>query len=547
MKKQVDVLIIGSGVAAASLSQRLLEKDPNRSILVLEAGIKVPMKDYKLYQDYLVTGKYPYEFCEDLNYPNLFSPGENVSESGNQLQLSGGRAMMFGGSTAHWGGWSFRLKPEDFQLYTNTQIDGTIDWPINYNDLEPYYGQAEDYIGVSGDSTDQVPPRTTDYPFCEFPYTLEDQGTIEAFEKRGLSYAHMPIARHGVSDTDSPHAPCKTTGTCKYCPFGARYVAGNFLDEMLRYGSFPNFEILQGAIVDRITMSSRSVATGAIYHDKFTTDSHTVEAETVIVAAGSIEAAKLMQRSVTPEWPDGVGNQTNNNLVGKNLVSHPFVYWEATLPENPQRLQPEMDFPTFISRHFDNKEQQPFGKFLTVRLNSFSDQFDMTTNNQVSTLTKAMQTGLNREEVDAVTKGPVKVQLITQIEVFTKASNYVSNTKPNVINHLGMQETNVKYVTDPGFDAHVNNIQTLLNPIFNEMGATDFYKASDSIRADHAACVTRMSDSPKTGVVDKDLKVFDTDNLYVLSNGSFSSLGAVNPTITLTALSLRLGDHLNAK
>ena len=60
MKKQVDVLIIGSGVAAASLSQRLLEKDPNRSILVLEAGIKVPMKDYKLYQDYLVTGKYPY-------------------------------------------------------------------------------------------------------------------------------------------------------------------------------------------------------------------------------------------------------------------------------------------------------------------------------------------------------------------------------------------------------------------------------------------------------------------------------------------------------
>ena len=66
-----------------------------------------------------------------------------------------------------------------------------------------------------------------------------------------------------------------------------------------------------------------------------------------------------------------------------------------------------------------------------------------------------------------------------------------------------------------------------------------------SWRADHAACLTRMSDSSKTGGVDKNLKIFDVDNLYVLSNASFSSLGAVNPTLTLTALSLKLSDHLN--
>ena len=251
-----------------------------------------------------------------------------------------------------------------------------------------------------------------------------------------------------------------------------------------------------------------------------------------------------MQRSYSSFWEEGVGNQKNVNLVGKNLVSHPFAYWEASVPNNPQKLQPEMDFPTLVSREFDSIAEQATGKFITVHLNSFSPTFDVTTNNQASTLTNAMQMGLSRDEIDKVVTGPINVQLITQIEVFTKDTNYVTNSK--AINHLGMRETNVEYVPDSGFSDHLKKINSLLAPIFDKMGATSLYMASDSIRADHAACVTRMSDSPETGVVDKDLKVFDTENLYVLSNGSFSSLGAINPTLTLTALSFRLGDHLNA-
>lgn len=543
--KKVDTLIIGSGVAAAALSQRLLEKDPNRSILILEAGIKVPMKDFALYQDYLITGQLPYQFCEDLDYPNLFKGGENLPGPNNALQLSGGRAMMYGGSTVHWGGWSFRLKPEDFRLYSNTHIPGTIDWPITYRDLEPYYCQAEHYIGVSGDSKSRTVPRSKPYPFPYFPYTIEDGPIIKAMEELDIEYNHMPIARHGITDTESLHAPCKTTGTCKYCPFGARYVASNFLDDMLQYGNYPNFEIQQGSIVDELIMASRSKAAGVRYHKKFTDEQHTVEAETVIVAAGSIEAAKLLQRSTSSYWTNGVGNQKGLDLVGKNLVSHPFVYWEAEVPKNPQKLQPEMDFPTLVSRQFDSVKEQSTGKFLTVHLNSFSPTFKVNTNNQITSLTQAMQAGYTREDIDEIVVGPANVQLITQIEVFTKDTNTVSNT--NIINHLGMRETKVEYVKDSGFQDHLNSIQGLLKPIFDKMGATNFRMASDSIRADHAACVTRMSNSPDTGVVDENLKIFDTDNVYVLSNASFSSLGAVNPTITLTALSLRLGDYLNAK
>ena len=217
-------------MAAAALVNRILSRNPNASILVLEAGAKVKMRDFALYQDYLVTGNLPYNNFYDLPAPTKTAPGENLFTGNLQMELQGSRLMMYGGSTVHWDGYSFRFKQEDFQLYSNTGYG--IDWPFTYDDLEPYYCEAEDYIGVSGDSNDPTVPRSKGYPFMAFPYTLEDTLAIESFEKLGITYSHLPIARHGIADTTSPNAPCQTTGTCLYCPFGARYNAANFLDEM---------------------------------------------------------------------------------------------------------------------------------------------------------------------------------------------------------------------------------------------------------------------------------------------------------------------------
>src|ERR1700730_3811773 len=127
---QVDTLIIGSGVAAAAISQRLLEKDASASILILESGTRVKTKDFGLWENYLVTGHLPYEPYKDFNYPQRDTPGENVSVGGTELPLMGARVLTYGGSTMHWGGWSLRLKPEDFELKRRTGQGG--DWPIGY-------------------------------------------------------------------------------------------------------------------------------------------------------------------------------------------------------------------------------------------------------------------------------------------------------------------------------------------------------------------------------------------------------------------------------
>ncbi|MGB5927262.1 MAG: GMC family oxidoreductase, partial [Cyclobacteriaceae bacterium] len=530
-----DTLIIGSGVAGAAIASKLLQSDPHASILMLEAGSKVEMRDFAKYQNYMVNGQTPYSFCQDKNYPDRDKPGENATNN-SELQLRGSRLMMYGGSTVHWGGWSFRLKPEDFKL--NTLTGNGIDWPFPYDELEPYYGQAEHYIGVAGDSDSSVVPRTMPYPYPAYPYTLEDEPLREALEESGYEYNHMPIARHGITNTDSPHAPCQTTGTCKYCPFGARFVAANYLDDMKRFNDYPNFIIKRRAFVKEILMDSKSRVKGVVYTDLDTKEEFTVQAAQTIVAAGAIESAKLLLRSLSSYWENGIGN--DRDLVGRNLITHPYFIYQAELEDNPRKLQPEMNFPTMVSRHFDSTAEQAKGKFILVSPPGAPDPVDP--HGQSSSIVKLMQAGYTRNEIDRIVKGKAVVQIHGIMEVFSHPDNRIRNF--NKLNHLGMIETSVSYTQPADFAERVQEIEAHLKGLFDKMGAKNMTRVMMSWRADHAACLTRMSKTPEDGVVDSNMKVFGIDNLYVCSNASFSSLGAVNPTLTLTALSLRLGDHL---
>jgi choline dehydrogenase-like flavoprotein len=527
---RVDTLIIGSGVAAAALSQRLLDKDPNASILMLEAGGKVKMQDYGIWTNYMVSGDLPYTKYYDLPYGDRDHPGENLSIGGTEIPLQGARALTYGGSTIHWGGWSFRLKPEDFHLNSNT--GESIDWPFDYNELEPYYCAAEHYIGVSGDSKDTTTPRTAGYPFPEFPYTKEDQPMAQAMAALDISYSHLPIARHGITETASRHAPCQTTGTCKYCPFGARYAATNFLNDMMQWENVPNLHIRSNIVVERITLDHKRRAKGVVCLDKTTGQYEEIEAKRIIVAAGTIESAKLLLRSSSEDWINGLGNQ--HDLVGRNFITHPYFIFTGNLPSNPQKLQPEMNFPTLCSRHFDSKEEQAQGKFILVNPPSSPGV----------NLLQQMQNGATRSQMDQYVCGPTQIQLHGMLEVFSRENNRVMNL--DKLNHLGMPETIVDYTKDSSFDGRMQQIQTHVNELFQQVGATLVGKPTVSWRADHAACVTRMHRDEKQGVVDPDLRIHGLDNVYVCSNAVFPSTGAVNPTLTLTALAIRLGDHLNS-
>ncbi|TBA52708.1 GMC oxidoreductase [Rhizobium ruizarguesonis] len=528
---KVGTIIVGSGVAATALAQTILKADPQASVLILEAGVRVKTKDFGLWEQYMLTRQTPYDQYTDLPYPTRDMPGENKVTGAADVTLNGARVFAYGGSTLHWGGWSFRLKPEDFHLKSNTGQG--IDWAFDYDTLEPYYCRAEHHLAVSGDSDDPLLHRSRDYPFRKFPFSAMDRPIADAMKKAKVTFSHMPIARRGVSTEPSRHAPCQTTGTCKYCPFGARYAACNYLDDLIEWNDWQGLSVKLGAVVDRIIADGKRKVKGVTYWDRESGALQDVEADRVIVAAGAIESAKLLLRSVSPDWPAGLGN--NNDLVGRYLVTHPYFIFDSILPSNPDRLQAEMDFPTLVSRHFDSRGEQQHGKFVLVA------PPDAVSFN----LARQLQDGLSREKIDRALVGANKIQLHGMIEVFGKPENRVTNLDD--YNRIGLPMTQVEFTKDEAFEDRMLRVQEKVAPIFTEMGADLKKKPSISWRTDHAASVCRMSENEKEGVVDADLRVHGIDNLYVISNAVFPNIGAINPTLTLTALALKLGDHLNGR
>lgn len=529
MNREVETLIIGSGVVAAAISQRLLEKNPSASILILEAGNRVKTKDFALWEQYLLTGRLPYDACRDLDYPQRDSHGENASIGATLMPLQGSRLFNYGGSTMHWGGWSFRLKPEDFCLH---EVDNDLmSWPFGYATLEPYYCQAEEYLAVSGDSKDQTIPRSKGYPFKPFPFTIQDAPLLLSLKKLNYGYSHLPIARRGVSAVASRHAPCQTTGTCKYCPFGARYVASNYLDDIREWNDYPNFEITLGAVVESVEVSSKARANAVVYTDRASGAKISVQAGRILVAAGTIESAKLLLRSTSTYWPQGIGNDFD--LVGRYLVTHPYFIFTGVLPKNVLNLQPEMNFPTLVSRHFDAKEEQKEGKFILVNP---PDTVPVA-------LAAKMQAGFTRSQIDSYKEGPLPLTMHGMVEVFSRYENRITNLQ--LRNHLGIPQTSVDFSAAPNFRDRMAQIKYKVQQIYAAMGAKLTDDATVSWRADHAACTCRMSSDPVHGVVDQNLRVHGMENLYVCSNAVFPNIGAINPTLTLTALALRLAEHLS--
>lgn len=510
------VAIIGSGVAGATIARGLVARGIG-PVVMLEAGPHVPMADHRKWVDYLTTGVLPYDPSSDLI-------DETSTAAAARDWMHGSRLIARGGSTLHWGGWSPRMRPEDFALRSGTGR-GT-DWPLSYGDLEPYYGRAEQLLGVAGDSTDMSFERSTPFPFGPIPFTAVDGEAIRGFEALDYGYSHMPIARNVRAHGTSPG--CQTIGTCRYCPIGARYSANQTLDELEHS---PLFELRVNTTVDAILMNRRQQSRGVAYTDRTTARQGQLEAEVVIICAGAVESPKLLLNSISPEWPAGIGNDSDH--VGRHLTYHPMLHAKGTRRSNPAKLQRELDFTTLCSRHFDNETEQAGGKLFMV-LPPVRPLID---------LAAMMKMRRSRDEVNSAVTGPLTLEIQGFMETFPDAESRVIPGKKK--DRFGLPGTDI-YRTR--LSADNKQLQENLQRMARVLSTAGYANVETGVyrpRGDHAAATCRMSASDTDGVVNSDLRVHDVDNLYICSNAVFPSLGAVNPTLTLTALALRMAEQLS--
>lgn len=518
-------IIVGSGVAGSTIASKLLERDPATPILMLEAGPKIPMKDRRFWWDYVIYGRKAYDDCEDRD-------ADNRSVGMTPWHSKGSRTMMYGGSTAHWGGWSMRFKPEDFNLKTNTGLGG--DWPYGYDTLEPYYCRADEYLSVCGDDNDSAdhgadpgrkndPWRSKPYPLPPYPWTESDGEMVEAFKALGITPGRMPLARY---------RKCMATGTCKYCPFGARFCGSYVLDDLLGEPRYTQLKFIGMAPVTRLVAESKTRIHKVEYTDPATGQTATASAERIILCAGAYEVPKLLMLSRSGYWENGIGN--DHDLVGRYAISHPFLSVAGTKDKNEERWIQEFDFPTLMSRTYDTEAYQRNGKIFLMKSAMFPNV----------DIASHMIAGKGRSEIDGIVRGPRKVQLSAFMEEMGQFDNRFSLGEGTT--RWGLPRTKISFAHPSDFRERAEKNLDRMEAVIRQMG----YKVEPGDRVigeqdgHHTSSTCRMGKDPTEGVVDADLRVFGTDNLYVCSNAVHPTCAAVNPTLTLVAVTLKLTDHL---
>ncbi|MCV7287325.1 GMC family oxidoreductase [Mycolicibacterium wolinskyi] len=494
---ETDIAIIGSGMGGGTLAYAL--RDSGARVLIIEQGDFLPVERENWSFDAVHTrGRYKNSAAwHDATTGNDFVPGNY---------------HYVGGSTKLYGATLPRFRECDFGAIEH--VDGVSPaWPIEYADLEPFYGEAEHMFWVhSNKGEDPTDPwRSTDYPFPGVPHEGAMARLVESARKQGLHPFSAPQAldRH-------PGGACVLCYTCDSfaCMVDAKGDADIAAVRPALHAASKNVRLLTNSEVTRLDTDAtgRQVTAARIMHRGRPIQ---VRADRFVVACGAINTAALLLRSASGQHPRGLANSSDQ--VGRNYMAHVTTFFLAIDPrrKNDAVYQKTIGINDWYTAGPTNKyplgNVQGLGKLRGPQA-------------------KMGQPRVPMPILDEVTK--YTLDLFIQTEDLPLPENRVTlNAKGQIT--LSRRETNVA--------AHRELISNM-KKVVRKAGFPVVLTRSLGVEATSHQCGTAvMGDDPATSVVAADLRAHDVDNLWIADTSTFPSSAAVNPAITAAALSLRLG------
>lgn len=474
-----DVVVIGSGAGGATIAHRLAEHGAR--VLVVESG--------------------------DFLKPQPPLPGEPIGRFMYDVIGGPGGAMNFvGGKTKFYGGALYRMRVSDF---AQTDPDGSRAWPIGYDDLEPYYAQAESLYRVHGapDGDPSEPPRGSPFPHPPLPHPPLVARMIDRLQRSGTSASAVP---RGLDY--GPDRPCVLCSTCDsyLCGLEAKMDAetaalrpalatGNVSlatnTECLRIETAPDGRTVQGVVLRD--------ADGV----------RTVTADRVVAAAGILETAKLLRRSRTDLHPQGLGG--NGGALGRYLGGHSVGYLFALLGLRPL---PPMHSKTFaINAFHDGAPDWPerLGVIQSVGQIPFWE----------------------------TAAGPMKT--VARI-VGERAMTFFYSAEARQTRESGFifEGDEVVERVEPTHDTRTfDELHRRSVQVFRRAGYQVLARRRQPYLW-HETGTARMGADPATSVVDADCQAHGIQGLYVVDQSVMPTAGCVNTSLTVMALALRAGDHI---
>jgi len=519
-----DTLIVGTGVAGALLARELAAHGDK--VIMLEAGDRVHRQQatHRYHQAWNRNLEAPYAPQAWTAEPQSEHPkayyGPYVGMDFNPLFLK-----RVGGSTWHWTGITPRFLPVDFALKSHYGVG--VDWPIGYDDLEPFYVRAEAALGVAGDSDDDHgSPRSAPYPLPPIPLAYSDRLIAKKLAAHGHKVSPFPAARNSRPYDGRP--ACQGNGTCTpLCPTGAAYSAAHDVRKAERQGA----RLITRAVVHRLVADRNGMITAVHYLTPDRTN-HVLRARRVVLACNTIETARLLLMSRDERHPSGLANRSGQ--VGRNLMDHTIFLTTFHMPE-----------PLYAGRG-----PQSIATIRTGRDGAFRRRYaaaklfisnDVNIHRHMSQILAnqaywAEALSMLRERVIHTGHIGAEVEQLpdpnNRIELDVRRSDPLGLPLPTIYFQSG------KYTRD-GLKVWQDAVADMIHHLGARIVETRVAASSH-----HPTGTTRMGSDPRDSVVDADCRAHDHPNLYMVGGHVFPTMGTANPTLTIAALSLRLAERL---
>jgi len=533
-----DVCVVGSGVAGALVAYTLSRR--GHDVVILEAGQRFDPGN-RLEQ--MEQSLRPHGSLLDIW--NMGGPRDQyVTSGGAYYPLNQTRVKAVGGTTLHWLGITPRLHQKDFEM--NTRYGLATDWPIDYEDLRPYYAAAEQEMGVAGTQDNPfAPPRETDYPMEAFPASYSDTLFADACDELGITMHSTPQARN--SEAYDGRSQCVGFSTCiPVCPSGAKYSA----DVHVRKAEAEGARVIDRAPVQRIEHDSSGESVDAAVYATPSGDTYRQGADAFVLACGAVETPRLLLLSESPQYPDGLAN--SSGAVGRYFMDQPIVSVTGEL-DQPTNQEP-IGYHTRESHQFyDHEDPQPGSiKLVFENVNPESvvrpmlSGGDMTPRENVFDF--AMGDSWGDEVLDKIESNYPnnRVRLLANPELLPRRENRVTLDESKT-DDFGNPVPDVSWNIGSHARETMEFIREIQYDIFDELGATVVSETdlADPPPASHKMGTTRMGTNPAESVVTPQLRTHDLENLYIASSSVFVTGGAMNPTLTIAALALKAGEHID--
>ena len=533
----VDFVVIGSGAAGGIMAKEL--STAGFSVVVLEQGPYLGPNDFK-HDEWDVTQNEALTWGRRKGHPQTFR--RNESEKARVVDTYVlGYAHNVGGSSLHFSGNFWRLRPDDFRERTLLgPIAGTnlADWPITYDELEPYYTKVDWEIGVSGLSGPWDPPRSRDYP-CP-PMPVKASGVLLERAARALGWTAYPAPVAILSAPHNGRPPCMHCGFCN--GFGCEVTAKSssavtMIPLALASG---NCELRTGCTVSKINTDESGRASEVVYWGPDGVE-QAQRARTVVLSANGAESTRLLLLSASSRHPNGLAN--SSGMVGKNLM---FNGGSRAAGIFKEPVNAHKSIPTTRVVHDFYRIDPKLGFY-------GGGGIDERSLSRGLPMTGALGGGL----FSGASWGSQFKKGLQ--EEFTHTASFNGHTTslplstnnvtldPDVKDKFGRPALRTTFMNHPDDFKTMKFFLDRSMELMEAAGAIKIegsYAQAGQTGGVHLLGTCRMGNDPATSVVDRYNRAHDVPNLFMVDGGSLVTSGRGQPTMTIMALAFRAADHL---